>query len=185
MAQKIYEAKPDHHLDIGSRVDGFIAHLAVFMQVEVMDIRHMDNQVPNIKYIQADLSSPLFSLVDYTSSISCLHAIEHFGLGRYGDPIDANGYLTGLDNIYKCLNSGGTFYFSTPMGPSRIEFNAHRVFSLKYLLSLFNDIYEMVSFAYVDDAGDLHTKIELTDYNIENNFGCTYGCALFELKKIV
>jgi len=184
MAQKIYQSRPGHHLDIGSRTDGFVAHLAVFMEVEVMDIRPISNQVTNIKFIQADLTSSNFSLFEYTSSISCLHAIEHFGLGRYGDPIDLDGHKKGLNNIYQSLKPDGIFYFSAPMGPTRIEFNAHRVFSLKYLLNLFIDKYEIISFSYVDDVGDLKRDPDLNESNIDLNFGCTYGCALFVLKKI-
>ena len=184
MARKIYSVKPNHHLDIGSRTDGFVAHLAVFMEVEVMDIRPLSGLVMNIKYLQADLSDKSFPIRDYTSSISCLHALEHFGLGRYGDPIDPQGYLTGWNNIYTCLKPQGIFYFSTPIGPQRIEFNAHRVFSLRYLLSLMEGKYEIVSFSYVDDVGNLHENATLVDDTIKNDFGCHYGCGLFQLRKI-
>jgi hypothetical protein len=32
----------------------------------------------------------------YCDSLSCLHALEHFGLGRYGDPIDPRGHEKGI-----------------------------------------------------------------------------------------
>ena len=73
-------------------------------------------------------------LAESTDSLSCLHALEHFGLGRYGDPVDYDGYLKGFDNLYRILKPGGRLYFSVPMGPQRIEFDAHRVFSMAYLL---------------------------------------------------
>ena len=72
-------------------------------------------------------------LINYYDSISSLHAIEHFGLGRYGDPIDYYGFEKAIDNISKLLEISGHFYFSVPIGPQRIEFNAHRVFSIKFL----------------------------------------------------
>ena len=34
-----------------------------------------------------------------TDSLSCLHAIEHFGLGRYTDPIDINIHIKGLTTL--------------------------------------------------------------------------------------
>ena len=71
---------------------------------------------------------------DSCDSISSLHALEHFGLGRYGDKIDPYGYMKGITNITKVLKSKGIFYFSVPMGKQRIEFNAHRIFNLRYLL---------------------------------------------------
>jgi hypothetical protein len=112
-----------------------------------------------------------------------LHVFEHFGLGRYNDPIDSEGHLKGFKAVIKILKSGGKFYFSTPIGPQRIEFNAHRVFSISYLLELFAKDYRLDNFSYVDDTGALHKNIELPDSAIASNLGCTYGCGIFELTK--
>ncbi|MBP6054677.1 MAG: DUF268 domain-containing protein [Cytophagaceae bacterium] len=183
VAQKIFISNPEKHVDIASRVDGFVAHVAVFREIEIFDIRPINSKVRNIKFVLADLMDQGSAYENYCDSISCLHAIEHFGLGRYNDPIDADGHLKGLKSIFKILKSGGRFYFSTPIGPQRIEFNAHRVFSLHYLLELFKDDYELMSFSYVDDAGDLHENQTLTDQHIKSNFNCHYGCGIFELKK--
>ena len=89
------------------------------------------------------------SLTNYTDSLSSLNVIEHFGLGRYGDPIDVDGHLKGLQNMHKVLKQGGKFYFSTPIGPQRIEFNAHRVFSMTYLLQIFEPLYHIDYFSFV------------------------------------
>ncbi len=122
-------------------------------------------------------------LIDYTDSVSCLHTIEHFGLGRYGDPLDPQGYLKGLQAIRQVLRKGGMFYFSTPIGPQRIEFNAHRVFSVAYLLDMFQTDYDLLHFSYVDDKGDLHKHVDLKPTDVQRNFGCRYGCGIFELRK--
>ena len=122
-------------------------------------------------------------LINSTDSISSLHAIEHFGLGRYGDPIDYWGYLKALKNITMMVKQGGTFYFSVPIGPQRIEFNAHRVFSLSYLLSLFESEYSLKSFSYVNDDGDFFEDIALTNERIATNCDCSYGCGIFILIK--
>lgn len=184
VAKRIFVNKPVKHVDIGSRTDGFVAHVAVYREIEVFDIRALTSKVENIKFVQADFMQINPSLEAYADSISCLHAIEHFGLGRYNDPIDAMGHVKGLDSIYNVLKKGGKFYFSTPIGRQRIEFNAHRVFSVRTLLSLFNDRYRIDQFSFVDDAGDLHENISLQEADIENNFGCTYGCGIFEVTKI-
>ena len=94
-----------------------------------------------------------------------------------------DGHIEGLRNLTKLLAPNGTLYLSVPMGPQRIEFNAHRVFCLEYLLQLIEEWYEVVSFAYVDDRGDLYQKVKLEKQSIEDNFGCNYGCAIFELEK--
>ena len=124
------------------------------------------------------------SLENYCDSVSSLHAIEHFGLGRYGDVVDYEGHVKGLNNISKILKKGGRFYFSVPIGPQRIEFNAHRVFSVKYLVELLEEQYIIDSFSYVNDSGDLIVDAHLTAHDIQNNFSCNYGCGIFELKKL-
>jgi hypothetical protein len=119
-----------------------------------------------------------------TAIPSCLHALEHFGLGRYRDPVNFNGFLKGLGNIKKILKTEGKFYLSVPIGPQRIEFNAHRVFSVEYLLSLVSSEYRIDSFAYVDDNGNLFKNVDLRDEEISRNFGCHFGCGILELTKI-
>lgn len=183
VARRIFERNPERHVDVGSRVDGFVAHVAAFRPIEVLDIRPMDSKVRNIEFKRADLMSPPPQMFAYTDSLSCLHAIEHFGLGRYGDPIDFEGHIKGLDSLHALLKPGGTLYLSCPIGPQRIEFNAHRVFSVKYLLSLFEGRFKLRNFSFVDDLGDLHENVELSDDRLANEFGCHYGCGIFELEK--
>lgn len=184
VANRIWKNNPRTHVDIGSRIDGFVAHVASFREVEVFDIRNLSTNILNVKFFQANLMAEDFSLADYCDSVSCLHVIEHFGLGRYNDPIEVNGHIKGLNNIYKLLKKGGKFYFSTPIGKQRIEFDAHRVFSLSYLLKLIEPKYKIDSFAYIDDADVLHQNIELDKENISSSFNCNFGCAIFELTKI-
>lgn len=184
VARKIFGRRPVKHIDIGSRVDGFVAHVAVFREIEIVDIRAMESKVENILFRQADLMQLPAGMENYCDSLSALHSIEHFGLGRYGDPIDYNGHLKALNNIAKILKPGGTFYFSVPIGPQRIDFNAHRVFSVKYLLDLFRKDYVLKSFSYVNDKGDLITDPEMSPQSIANNFNCYWGCGIFELEKI-
>ena len=183
VAKEIFKEGPVKHVDVGSRTDGFIAHLAVFRKVEVLDIRQLDSKVDNVSFRKADLMKPAEGMINYCDSISSLHAIEHFGLGRYGDPIDYFGHLKAIKNITSILKKGGVFYFSVPIGKQRIEFNAHRVFSVKYLLGLFEEDYSLVSFSYVNDAGDFFENVELSDSGVSANFGCSYGCGIFKLLK--
>lgn len=183
VAKKIFHNRPIKHVDIGSRIDGFVAHVAVFREIEVFDIRPMDYFIPNIVFKQADLTDETNIPSNYCDSISCLHALEHFGLGRYGDKIDPDGHIKGFRNITKILKPGGTFYFSIPMGIQRIEFNAHRIFGMPYLMKMISTNYDIVSFAYIDDNCIMHTDTELTEESISSSFGCNHGCAIFELKK--
>jgi SAM-dependent methyltransferase len=124
IAREIYKNNPVKHIDIGSRIDGFVAHVAVFREIEIFDIRLQENNVKNIIYRQADLMRIQDEMIEYCDSVSSLHAIEHFGISRYGDPIDAKGHIKAIGNIFKILKPGGKFYFSVPIGKQRIEFNA-------------------------------------------------------------
>jgi hypothetical protein len=184
VAQKIYQAKPVRHIDVGSRVDGFVAHLATFRRVEIIDIRQLDSNIINIEFIQANMIDMKKELYESCDSLSSLHALEHFGLGRYGDPIDYTGHLKGFLNMFNILKEDGIFYFSVPIGEQRIEFNAHRVFSIAYLLEMFQNKFEIISFSYVDDKGSLNKNSFLTEELIINNCNCNYGCGIFELRKI-
>ena len=167
VAQQIFKNKPVRHIDIGSRVDGFVAHVATFREVEVFDIRPLEITVPNIRFTQADLMNLDDKNIACTDSVSCLHALEHFGLGRYGDPISYDGYLEGFKNITKLLKSGGTLYFSVPMGVQRIEFHAHRVFSFNYLFQIVSQNFSVDSFSYVNDKNEFFQEIDLV--NVSDN----------------
>ena len=184
VARKIYEARPARHIDIGSRIDGFVAHVSVFREIEVFDIRPQHGSVPNIVFRQYDMRQLPKEMHECCDSVSSLHAIEHFGLGRYGDPVDYNGHLKAIDSIYGLLRPRGKFYFSVPIGKQRIEFNAHRVFDFSYLMSLFSGRFDLVSFSYVNDEGDLVSNPPLEQHAIKDNFGCHLGCGIFELSKI-
>ena len=184
VARLIYRNKPKRHIDIGSRIDGFVTHVASFREIEVFDIRPLKANLPNIVFTRADLMNPPKELFGKCESISSLHAIEHFGLGRYSDPVDADGHLKAIHNIHTMLRVGGTFYFSVPIGRQRIEFNAHRVFSVAYLLGILTGRFAIESFSYVDDKGNLLENVNLDEDTIAANCGCNYGCGIFELSKI-
>jgi hypothetical protein len=128
VARKIFETKPEKHVDIGSRVDGFVAHVASFREIEVFDVREISTEIPAIMFKKIDFAGHIAGMEDYCDSISCLHAIEHFGLGRYGDTIDAEGYKHGIRNMAKLLKPFGKLYISAPIGEERVEFNGMRVF---------------------------------------------------------
>jgi len=135
VARWIHEAKPERHVDVGSRTDGFVAQ----------NVRPITTEIPGVTFRQADLmnTAAMSTWQDgnargwgYCDSLSCLHVLEHFGLGRYGEPIDTNGYKTGFANLAALVRSGGRFYLSTPIGQERVEFNANWVFDPATILKL-------------------------------------------------
>lgn len=185
VARRIFQNQPTRHVDVASRIDGFVAHVASFREIEVVDVRPLSVKIPNVIFSVGDMMKPIpMSLTNYCDSLSCLHALEHFGLGRYGDPIQLNGHLLGLDNFWLMLKKEGRLYLSVPIGPQRIEFNAHRVFSIGYLCDYFEGKYIIERFSYVDDNGDLHEDMQISESEKYNSYGCTFGCGIFELIKL-
>jgi SAM-dependent methyltransferase len=185
VARLIHEANPRRHVDVGSRVDGFVAHVAAFREIEVLDIRP-NPEVPHaIRFHQLDLMAPLPKVWQgCCDSLSCLHALEHFGLGRYGDAIDAMGHEKALANLTDMLEPGGVLYLSVPIGPQRVEFNAHRVFAVGTVLEMLEGPFSIEGFHYVDDHGDLHRDVDWVSSEAETSFGCLWGCGIFVARKM-
>ena len=162
VARKIFDAKPDRHVDIASRVDGFVAHVASFREIEVFDIRPITTKIPGVLFKQADLMDSSESFTNYCDSLSCLHALEHFGLGRYGDTLDPSGYENGIRNMSRILCPGGVFYLSVPVGLERVEFNAQRVFNPKTIVEICKSSkLELDKFSlFTSDAGMVEMDIQ-------------------------
>lgn len=177
-AKKIYTIKPNRHVDIGSSVEGFVSHLLVFMdRVEVVDIRSLESRIAGLVFVQDD-ATHLNSFADNSlESVSTLHAVEHFGLGRYGDPIDPNAHLKFMSALARVLKPGGRLYFSVPTGIERLEFNAHRVLSPFTVLDSFSTL-ELVSFSLVKDDGYLYENASMEEASQQ-----LFGCGLYEFTK--
>ena len=178
-ARKIFERRPTRHMDIGSRIDGFVAHLLVFMPVEVIDVRLLPSKIRGLSFTQADATHLENLADDSVESISSLHAAEHFGLGRYGDSIDPLGYKKFMHCLNRVLAPAGRLYFSVPIGHERLCFNAHRVFSVQGVLQIFEGL-SLHSFSYVDDNGDFYEDVSPDAVPEE----LLYGCGLFEFTKL-
>ena len=111
------------------------------------------------------------------ASLSSFHAIEHFGLGRYGDPIDPLGHQKAIAEMKRIVCGGGDILFSVPIGVQRIEFNGHRIFDPMEVIRLFEG-FELVEFSAIDDKDAFHENV-----SVENYCTLNYGCGLFHFKK--
>ena len=176
-ARKIFAQRPKHHFDIGSRVDGFIAHLLVFTDVTVIDIRKLESNVKGLAFLQRDATYMEQFQDGSIRSLSSLHVGEHFGLGRYGDSIDPNACFDFMKGLQRVLASGGRLYYSVPIGEERLKFNSLRCFSPHTVLDTFDQL-SLVSFAAVNDAGDF-----VADARPEDFTRARYSCGLFEFTK--
>lgn len=126
-ARWVHDSEPITHFDVGSRVDGFIAHLLAFREVMQLDIRKPEIPIPGLTTVLGDAQLELQGFVERFQSVSSLHSIEHFGLGRYSDSIDPNGHIAGIQNIANTVMPGGTLYLSFPIGKEQVQFNEQRI----------------------------------------------------------
>lgn len=184
MARKVQSHAPTVHYDIGSRVDGFISHLLcsdVVKKVVMLDIRPLPIEIEHLQFVQADATN-LEELEDNSiASLSSLHAIEHFGLGRYGDDIDPEAWKKVLAAVQRKVQEGGMLYLSVPVGPeNKLCFNAHRIFKPSTIVDRLPE-FELLEFMYIYDMRITEINVrELWTY--EKNLP-EYACGCFVLKK--
>lgn len=108
IAKKIISNKPRVHYDIGSRVDGFISHLlSASINVNMIDIRPLGINVDGISFTCGDATNLTNIEAESIESLSSLHVVEHFGLGRYGDDVDPNAWIKGLQAMQRVVSPGG------------------------------------------------------------------------------
>lgn len=181
-AQLIFAGSSRMHLDIGSRIDGFVLGVAAFRELTVLDIRASGVKNKNVRFVHGDITSKDLIISQKYDSISCLHTLEHIGLGRYGDDIDCSSYLNALENIANILTPGGRFYLSVPIGKKAVYFNSNRVFSLPSLID------ELKSFCLLLDCffvinSDSSLSIPIDQLDLGEFEDVNYQLCLLVLKK--
>lgn len=140
-AQLVRKSGVKQHFDIGSSVNGFIAHLlAMDIEVTVIDCREFSLEIEGMSAIVAD-ATELKQIEDNSvKSISALHSLEHFGLGRYGDPIDPEACFKAFAAIQRKLQKGGNLYLAVPLGRNQLRFNGARYFHPATIVECFDNL---------------------------------------------
>jgi len=175
LARELVRVRPDLHVDVGSSVMS-IASVSGFVDTVFVDYRPLRANLPGLHSVASDILHLPFK-PGSLHSLSCLHVIEHIGLGRYGDPVDPDGSCKAAAELTSLLAPGGGLYLSLPVGRSRVCFNAHRVHAASQVDAMFAGL-ELVSFSYVDDQGCF-----FTDASVRDADGFEYGCGMFVFKK--
>lgn len=134
-AKKVFEQKPHHHYDIGSKAEmnGIISQ---FTPTTMVDIRPIDLLMPGFHFQTGSILNLPFADGEI-SSLSSICVVEHIGLGRYGDPLDPYGTEKAIAELKRVLADSGNLYISVPVdSKSNIYFNAHRTFTRNHILEL-------------------------------------------------
>lgn len=159
-ARYIYSNKPQVHFDVGSSVESFVAHLLSMKQKTVLiDIRSIKNNM-NTPFLNSDFGGVSYIQSNATNleeietasidSLSALCSIEHFGLGRYGDPIDPLAWKKALKAFQRVLKTNGKLYLSVPVGKiDKVCFNAHRVFRPQTIIDALDEM-QILEMGYIN-----------------------------------
>ena len=173
-AQIIALIKPEKHIDISSIIH-FGAILSAFVPIEFYDYRPVDIDLNNYFSAKADLTKLLFE-DNSIHSLSCMHTVEHVGLGRYGDPIDYDGDLKAMQELARVLAVGGNLLFVVPIGKqNKICFNAHRIYTADFIRQRFEG-YGLVVKEFTcisQNIGGL-LKTDIKYFKTLEEYGC--GC---------
>ena len=173
-ARKVREINPAIHIDIASSLY-FPSIVSAFIPVEFYDYRPAPLVLSNLRTQHADLTNLHFDS-NSLNSLSCLHTIEHVGLGRYGDPIDPDGDKKACAELSRVLAPEGSLLFVTPVGKEAIiQFNAHRIYTYNLVKQLFPDL-ELKEFSFIPEKGidGIHENADPNELNNE-----TYACGCF------
>ena len=184
VAQCFFARHQLRHIDIGSRVDGFVARVAAFREIEYFDLRSVETAVPNIGSRRGNLFVPDSQPERVCDSYSCLHVIEHAGLGHYGDRLRPDGWRIALHSLVQVLSVGGIFYLSVPIGRQRVECNAHRVFAPDPIVRADDEVGLVLErLTWEDDGGAFHHPAAEPAEIPRSATACDYNCDVFELRQ--
>jgi SAM-dependent methyltransferase len=175
LARELAAAKPSRHVDVGSSVL-MVSTVSALVPTVFVDYRPLQVELPGLECVAGDACRLPFSDRS-VPSLSCLHVVEHIGLGRYGDPIDPEGSAKAARELARVLAPGGRLYLSAPVGRARVCFNAHRVFDPQALPQMFPGL-RRTSFSFVDDAGAFHRGGDPAAAA-----GSEYACGMYVLVK--
>jgi len=174
-ARILTKTKPSKHIDISSSLH-FCSLISAFVPVEFYDFRPAELNLSNLITKKGDVTSLPFESKSI-KSLSCMHTIEHIGLGRYGDKLDPEGDLKAIKELKRVLAINGNLLFVVPVGKPKIMFNAHRIYSYNQIVEYFND-FELKDFSLITDKGDF-----IQNSNKETSDNQKYGCGCFWFKK--
>ena len=177
--RKIKALTPEVHVDFASSLS-FCTALSAFCKTVFYDFRPADLHLDNLEPRQCDLSSPDFGIGQF-ASVSCMHVVEHIGLGRYGDTLDASGDLKAIDNLKKTVAPGGDLFFVVPCGAPSIHFNAHRVYAAESILAYFGEGFALQELYFI--TGYDH-QAPLLNPALDTLGQYAYGCGCFHFRKL-
>ena len=175
----VSDLRPAQHIDIASSLY-FASSVSAFVPTRFIDFRPANLGLSGLVSEAGTLMQLPFAN-NSVESLSCMHVVEHIGLGRYGDPLDYDGDLKAAGELIRVVAPRGTLLFVVPVsGHARIQFNAHRIYTYEQVLAMFPEL-ELVEFALIPDDGATEGLIRRADPHLAGKQ--RYGCGCFHFTK--
>jgi len=128
--------RPAKHIDIAS-LNFWAVAVSAFIPMEFYEFRPMPCKgLSSFVCGEANLTSLPFA-DNSIDSLSSLHTLEHIGLGRYGDAVDASGDRKAAAELVRVLAPGGQLLMAVPCGKPRLIYNMGRVYSYQMVVDMF------------------------------------------------
>ncbi|MFZ0963035.1 MAG: DUF268 domain-containing protein [Terriglobia bacterium] len=173
--RRIVSTRPRMHVDVGSQAI-FANLLAGVVPVVFLDYRPLRTKLSGLACLSGNILKLPF-MDRSVSSVSCLHVIEHIGLGRYGDALDPEGTRKAARELARVLGPGGNLFLAAPVGKSRLCFNAHRIHAAEEIREMVREL-ELVEISGVQDGGRFVEQVELSAFQ-----KCEYACGFFWFRR--
>ncbi len=159
-AAHIDALRPGRILDIGS-YRWFVLGLLASLPLTTLDVRDRHPTLKNETVVTGDAKKLPFADASFDMVVS-LCALEHFGLGRYGDEIDLDADHKALCEMARVLAPGGHLIITTELtrGRPAIAFNAHRI----YTRDILHRYAKEAGFAIVEENFFSRTKAALCTF---------------------
>ncbi|TMA33750.1 MAG: DUF268 domain-containing protein [Deltaproteobacteria bacterium] len=175
-ARILHKLGPRVHVDIGSSLF-FVSVLSAFVRTEAYDYRPAEVRLDGLRTGSADLTALHFADRSI-ESLSCMHVVEHIGLGRYGDRLDPNGDLKATSELQRVLAPEGSLLLVVPVGRPQLRFNGHRIYSYDQIVTSFAEL-ELTEFALIPELGPEGWIAGATPHQVAaQEYGC--GCFWFQ-----
>jgi len=124
---------PNKTLDIGS-YRHFILGMLSHFQVTTVDVRNRAPISRNEVIVTCDAKKLTLPANEFDVVVS-LCALEHFGLGRYGDEYDLDADKKAFEEIIRVLKPNGCLIFTTMITRAKpsIVFNGSRIYNYEMI----------------------------------------------------
>lgn len=177
-ARILNDLTPKEHVDISSSII-FCGIASAFVPIRHYDYRTPRLELPGLICGSQDLVKLSFE-DNSIDSLSCMHVIEHIGLGRYGDPINPVGDELAAKELKRVLAPGGNLLIVVPVAErARIRFNGHRIYDVAKVKALFAGL-ELIEFSFLNDSKSNKFTRHATELDVR---GSDYGCGCFVFRK--